>query len=241
MERFQDDKLTQALVALSGILFTQQTLNADLERLVRLAAHVIPQTSGASISMLVDGGAATMATTDQVTLELDLVQYDNSEGPCLTALGGPIVRIGYIPRDERFPHFAIGAADRRVLSSLSIPVQHDGNIVGSLNLYSHQPNGFDTTSEDTAMVFAAEAAVAIVNSTLYEQAHKIRGNLQEAHDQAAHVSRAQGVLMGMHQVSAAQAEALIRSAADSSGEGPLQAAQRILAAASEMERPRPSD
>jgi AmiR/NasT family two-component response regulator len=45
--------------------------------------------------------------------------------------------------------------------------------------------------------------------------------LQDAHDQAAHVSRAQGVLMVMHQVSAAQAEALIRSAADNNGEGLL--------------------
>jgi hypothetical protein len=76
--------------------------------------------------------------------------------------------------------------------------------------------------------------LAIVNSTLYEQAHKIRTTLQEAHDAAAAaVSRAQGVLMGEHHVSAAQAEALIRSAADGNGEGVLQAAQRILAAAAE--------
>ena len=128
--------------------------------------------------------AATVATTDLVTFELDLIQYDNSEGPCLTALGGPIVRIGYIPVDERFPHFAIGAADRRVLSSLSIPIQHEDLVVGSLNLYSHQTNGFDEHAEDAAVVFAAEAALAIVNSTVFHQAHKIRADLQEAHDRA---------------------------------------------------------
>jgi GAF domain-containing protein len=147
VDRFENNKLTQALVKLSGILFTQRSLNDDLERLVRLAAQVIPQTSGVSISMVIDGGFATVATTDQVTMELDLVQYDNSEGPCITALGGPIVRIGYIPVDERFPHFAIGAADRRVLSSLSIPIKHEDRIVGSLNLYSHQAHGFDQHAE----------------------------------------------------------------------------------------------
>jgi GAF domain-containing protein len=235
MAPFHDDKLTEALVALSGLLFTQRTLHDDLERLVRFAAHSIPKTSGVSISMLVDGGAATIATTDRVTLELDLVQYDNSDGPCLAALGGPIVRLGYIPADERFPHFAIGAADRRVLSSLSIPIRHDGAIVGSLNLYSHRENGFDAAAEDTALVFAAEAALAIVHSSLFEQAHRIRASLQDAHEQSSAVSRAQGVLMGIHQISAIQAEALVQSAADSNGERLVEAAQRILDAAADLD------
>jgi len=235
VDRFDNDKLTQALIKLSGILFTQRSLSEDLERLVRLAVQVIPQTSGVSISMLIEGGFATVATTDQVTLELDLVQYDHSEGPCVTALGGPIVRIGYIAADERFPHFAIGAADRRVLSSLSIPIQHEDTTVGSLNLYSHQANGFDQHAEDAAHVFAAEAALAIVNSTVFDQAHQIRADLQEANDQAAQVSTAQGLLMGAHQISAAQAKALIQSAADSNGERLFEAAKRILDTASESD------
>jgi len=233
MDHFQDHRLTQALVELSGLLFTQGDLRDNLERLVRLSARVIRQTSGVSISMLVDGSAATVATTDQVTLELDLVQYDNSEGPCLVALGGPTVRIGYIPADERFPHFAIGAADRRVLSSLSVPVKHEDVIVGSLNLYSHERDAFDDEAAAMAGVFAAEAAVAIVTSETFRQAQSIRQRLQAAHDTAAQVSTAQGVLMALHGCSAAQARALIESAADQNGERLVDAAERIIRAASE--------
>ena len=59
--------------------------------------------------------------TDRVALQMDLVQYDNNEGPCITALTGETIRIGFAPTDQRFPHFAVGAADRRVLSVLSTP------------------------------------------------------------------------------------------------------------------------
>jgi len=240
MEPFQEDRLTQALVRLSGLLFTQRSLNEDLERLVRFAARAIPQTSGVSISMLVDGGTATVATTDRVTLELDLVQYDHSEGPCLTALGGPTVRIGFIPTDQRFPHFAIGAADRRVVSSLSVPIARNDSIVGSINLYSHQRDAFDEQAEEIASVFAAEAAVAIVASETFRRAHEIRESLQEAHDAAAQLSRAQGVLMAVHGCSAAQARSLIESAADANGERLAETAERILDTAEHDEDPRPA-
>jgi GAF domain-containing protein len=228
VERFEQSSLTRALVELSAILFSQQSMNEDLERLVRICSHVIPHTSGVSVSMLIDGEPRTVAVTDRVSMELDLVQYDNSEGPCLKALGGPTVRIGYIPHNEEFPHFAIGAADRRVVSSLSIPVRHEGQVIGSLNLYSQVPHAFDARSEEAALVFAAEVALAIVASDLFRQAKALRINLQQAHDDAASVSQAEGVLMGIHRCTAAQAHTLIDSAADANHETLAAVAERIL-------------
>jgi GAF domain-containing protein len=235
LESYERDRLTQALIDLSAILFTQQSMNEDLERLVRICAQVVPHTSGVSVSMLIDGEPRTVAVTDQVTLELDLVQYDNSDGPCLKALGGPIVRIGYIPHDEEFPHFAIGAADRRVVSSLSLPVRHEGRVIGSLNMYSHVPHAFDARSEEAALVFAAEVALAIVASDLFKQAKAVRLNLQQVHDQDASVSQAEGVLMGIHSCTAAQAHTLIQSAADANHETLAQVAERILETVRELD------
>jgi AmiR/NasT family two-component response regulator len=107
-------------------------------------------------------------------------------------------------------------------------VEHEDNIVGSLNLYSHQRDAFDEQAEEMANVFAAEAAVAIVASETFRQAHEIRASLQEAHDETAQLSRAQGVLMAVHGCSAAQARTLIESAADANGERLVDTAERIL-------------
>jgi GAF domain-containing protein len=173
--------------------------------------------------------------TDRLSLELDLVQYEAGEGPCVTALTGETIRIGYIPGDERFPHFAIGAADRRVLSSLSTPAIDHGRVVGSLNIYSHQMNAFDDGDERTASLFATEITQALVKSALFGKARSIRDRLQEQHDEAALVSRAEGFLMAVNECSAAQARELIHNAAVGNGEEMIATAERILATMAEQD------
>jgi GAF domain-containing protein len=228
---FDHRQLTEALAELAGVLFTQRSLKEDLVRLIRLACTTIPACSGASVSMLIEGQPSTSAATDRVAFELDLVQYDHDEGPCVAALGGQIIRVGFVANDDRWPHFAVGAADRRVQSVLSVPV-HDGDaVVASLNVYSREPDAFDEAAENLGRVFAAEIAAALVKSTLYSEARSTADRLQEQHQEASQVAMAQGVLMALHEVSADQAIALIRGAADANSERLIEAARRILDAA----------
>jgi GAF domain-containing protein len=223
-------RLTKVLAELAIAVLTDKSLKADLERLVRVAVRLIPDCSGASVSMLVDGEPSTVAVTDRVALHLDLVQYDNNDGPCVAALGGETIRIGYAPTDERFPHFAVGAADRRVLSVLSTPAIDHGSVVGSLNLYSHRQEAFDRRGHDTAAIIAAEIANALMKSSVLGTAQGIRERLQQEHDESAMVSLAQGVLIAIHDCSSAQAAALIRNAATENSEALMSTAERILEA-----------
>ncbi len=232
-------RLTSVLIELAVAVLTDTSLRADLERLTRLAAQLIPDCSGASVSMLVDGQPTTMAVTDRVALQLDLVQYDHDDGPCVASLSGETIRIGFLPADERFPHFAAGAADQRVLSVLSTPAIDHGTVVGSLNLYSRRAEGFDESARETAAVIAAEVANALVKSSVLDTAQQIRGQLQEEHDETALVSRAQGVLMAVQDCSAAQAGALIRNAAQDNAEAVIRTAERILATVRRDDRPPP--
>jgi GAF domain-containing protein len=225
-------RLADVLKDLAMAILTDTSLKADLERLARLACRLIDACSGASISMLIDGEPSTVATTDRVTLELDMVQYDNDEGPCVAALrGGDAIRIGFLPNDERFPHFAVGAADRRVLSVLSTPAIDHGTIVGSLNVYSRQAEAFERQAHDIALVIAAEVANAVVKSFALGTAHNARDMIQEQHDETVLFSQAQGVLMAVHDCSSAQARDLIERAAGSNGERLITTAERILATA----------
>jgi GAF domain-containing protein len=222
-------RLADVLTKLALSLFNEQSLKSDLERLARLACRLLCGCSGASVSMLVEGEPSTVAVTDRVALELDLVQYDHNDGPCIAALGGEAIRIGFIPTDQRFPHFAIGAADRRVLSVLSTPAIDHGTVVGSLNVYSHEEDAFTNDDRNTALIVAAEIAHALVKSTVLGEAEELRDRLQEQHDSATLMSRAQGVLMALHDCSLAQADDLIRQAAESNREPLVTVAERILA------------
>jgi GAF domain-containing protein len=228
MDTPDDLRLSEALTSLAVALLNDKTLKASLERLAAVACRIIPECSGGSISMLVEGEPSTVATTDKVALELDLAQYDGDDGPCIRALGGEMVRIGYIPSDQRFPHFATGAADRRVLSVLSTPAIDHGSVVGSLNLYSRRANAFEDNAEAVALVIAAEVAHALVKSALLSTARTTRDQLQEQYDEHVLVSRAQGVLIALHDCSVSQADDLIRNAADRNGERLIATAERIL-------------
>jgi len=224
-----DERLTDVLIRLGSALLKDTTLKADLERLCRATCRLINDCSGASVTMLIEGETQTVAVTDRVSFELDIAQYEGGDGPCIAAFGGEAVRIGYIPADDRFPHFAKGAADRRVHSVLSTPAIDHGIVVGSLNLYSHAADAFDHDDTNTALIMAAEIAQALVKSTVLTKARSIRDQLQQHHDETMLVTRAQGVVMAIQECSAAQAQDLIRNAANANAEPIINTAERILA------------
>jgi GAF domain-containing protein len=223
-----ESRLAEALSELALTALSERSLKADLERLARLACRLVTDCSGASVSMTVDGSPSTVAVTDHIALQLDMVQYDHLEGPCIAALGGDAVRIGFVPKDERFPHFAVGAADRRVLSVLSTPAIDHGDVVGSLNIYSRRADAFTAADQDVALVISSEIAHALVRSTVLAKARDIRDRLQEDFDRDIVISRAEGVVMAVYDCSAAQASDLIRRAAADNAENLVATATRIL-------------
>jgi GAF domain-containing protein len=228
-----DVDLAAVLALLAIALFKEESLTTDLETLVRVACRVLADCSGASVALLVDGEPTTVAVDDRVTLEIDLLQYEKREGPCITALGGQQIRVGYVPADERFPHFAVGAADRRVLSVLSTPILERGTVLGTVNLYSDRPDAFGQEAQDIARVISAEAATAVRKSKFLTTARAAREQLQERYDESVQTSRAQGALMVMYDCSAEQALDLLRNAAETNRERLLLTAERILSSMQE--------
>jgi GAF domain-containing protein len=221
-------ELQDVLAALALALFTDRTLQADLERLARMSCTLIPGCTSGSIALLIDGDPTTVAVSDRVAFELDIVQYETDEGPCLTALGGRMVRVGVLASDERFPHFAVGAADQRVVSVLSTPIAHDGAVVGTLNLYSHHLGAFGDQAEDVARVITSEAVNAIVRSDVYATARDLRWQLQASHDEAVQVRAAEEVLVAVQGCSEEQARGLLEDATTATGDRLVDVARRIL-------------
>jgi GAF domain-containing protein len=230
------EELALTLTKLAVAVLREKSLADDLRRLTRLTARLISRSTAVSIALLVDGEPTTVAVSDRVALEVDLVQYDNSEGPCLLALQGNSVRVAHLPTDERFPHFAIGAADQRIQSVLSTPIFYDNRVIGTINTYSRVEQAFSDADADMAAIVATAAANAIAKTELLGTVQTIRDQLQAEFDEAAVVAQAQGILMAIQQCSAAQAEGIVRLAAEQNTETLIEVALRIIqAAASESD------
>ncbi len=209
----------EKLSRVAKLLTTQRTLPAKLEAVVAIVKRTVPNCDAVGISLLIDGEPTTAAVTDRLAVEIDLVQYQTGEGPCLAALEqSNVIRIDFIDRDSRFSRFAPGALAHEVKSVLSVPLTASGRIVGALNLYSHRPNAFDAHSEEAAKPMADYAGEAISTSPLYAYSLDMVDGLVETQASKAVIAQATGVIMAAEQRTSEEALDRLRELAMSSGE-----------------------
>jgi GAF domain-containing protein len=168
VELSQSDEFEKRLGHLHRALLGGRTTVAKLEAVAGLAKALISECDGAGFALEVREKVHSVGTTDEVTLAVDLIQYDTGEGPCLEAIEtSHVVRLELLDAGERWEHFAPGAIDAGVRSVLSVPLSARGRTVGALNLYSRSADGFDAESESMAASLAAYAAEIIATSPLY--------------------------------------------------------------------------
>jgi hypothetical protein len=98
---------------------------------------------------------------------LDAMQYLDG-GPCVSAVDERELKTtSDLPTDEgRWQMFARAEALTGVSSTLSLPVQRGGRVVGGVNLYGSTSDAFDGHHDELARVCGAWAAGAVTNSDL---------------------------------------------------------------------------
>ncbi len=219
----------ERLARVNRLLLSQRTLPAKLEAIVTMVKRTVPACDSAGIILLVDGKPTTAAVSDRLTVEIDLVQYDTGEGPCLEAIRqGEVIRIDLMGEDERFRRLAPGAVAHDVNSVLSLPLTAHGDDVGALNLYSHQANAFDDGTEELVQPLADYAAEVIASSPLYAYSLDMIEGLIESMEAQALVSRATGVLMATEGLNDVEALDRLRHLALSSGQSMPMVADWLL-------------
>lgn len=219
----------ERLARVTKLLRTQRTLPAKLQTVVELAKRIVPNCHAAGITMLIEGEPTTSAVSDRLAVEVDLVQYETGEGPCLAAMSNSrVMRMDVIERDIRFSRFAPGALAVDINSVLSVPLVARGTGVGALNLYSHRSNAFDADSERSVQPMADYAAEAIATSPLYAYSLDMVEGLVETMESRAFIAQATGVIMAAERVTTEEAMDRLRELAMASGESMRTVADRVL-------------
>lgn len=139
------------------------TVEDQLSTVLDAAVETVPGVDVASITVLHrDGRAETVASTSPLADEIDVMQYELDEGPCLDALRRrPFLRVDDMPAEKRWPVYAPKAAERGVGSQIGLELYNDQRSIGGLNLYSLQRNAFDEDTRSAAWLFATHAALAM--------------------------------------------------------------------------------
>lgn len=193
--------LLDALQKLSSLLESHDALDETLNTVVGLSVAALPGCDSAGVTIRVKGKHTTAAASDEYALEIDKIQYDSNEGPCVYALeNSEFQHIDAVSEETRWPEFCSRAAEKGFRSSLSFPLNQNGT-AGALNIYSKTERAFDQVAIKMAEIFAKQATVALQNAQTYSAARNVAENLNEALKSRDKIGQAKGILMEREGVS----------------------------------------
>lgn len=164
-----------------------------LEQLTVAAVASVPGATYAGLTMRDGDGLQSRAPSDPLIADLDRLQAEWAEGPCVTTLTpGTSSRLRVpdfaLPSEQRWPRFGPAAVERGVRSLLSFAMAPYEAPSGALNLYSTVPDAFDETAQAIAGAFATQAAVLVYGATAV-------ADLEQALTTRDVIGQAKGIVM----------------------------------------------
>ncbi|MDT8912505.1 GAF and ANTAR domain-containing protein [Amycolatopsis sp. PS_44_ISF1] len=201
------DEVTAAMESLTAMLDQHeldlgQMLQAVCEHVVRVVAGA----DMASITLVRDGAAETVASTDQRAVNFDREQYRLGDGPCLQAARtGTPVRVGVGAVADQWPQFASSARDLGVSSFLAAPLTVDEDMSGSVNLFGFGEHGFGELEVKVLELYTAAVVFGLRSARRYFDAKELVAQLNRALETRAVIDQAKGILMAAHRIDAEEA------------------------------------
>jgi GAF domain-containing protein len=208
---FPDD-LVESLLELNRLIVEEESLSTTLQRIAEVSCRTIRGCDNCGLTLEQGGEPTTVAHTGDKALPLDHAQYAAGRGPCLDSYREQTqFHLSSIGRDaRRWPEFTAAADRLGIESSLSIPLLHDGDSIGALNLYSGTEGAFDRDSVALAEVYSAQAAVVIRNARVFWKTVELTKNLQTALQNRDVIGQAKGIQMARTKITSEEAFARLR-------------------------------
>jgi len=200
------ESLAEVFGDLAVEMQAQKGSSDTLQSIVEAAPKVVPGARWAGISLVQGTKIVSEVPTSRSVAELDQLQSDLNQGPCLTALREyHTVHIDDMRTETRWPDFGREALQRGTRSMLSFQLFVRSENLGALNLYSDEPGAFSEDSFLIGEILAQHAAVAMIGAaaeTQFENALATRDV----------IGQAKGMLMQRDNLTGLQAFSLLTRA-----------------------------
>ncbi|UQX88444.1 GAF and ANTAR domain-containing protein [Jatrophihabitans telluris] len=214
LEPVRTDRLVQVsrdFTELARELASHPSVEETLAAIVTHAVATIDGTEDAAVTLQVEGGFRTIAATGDLPLQVDKLQYETGEGPCVHSIEyGHVLRSNDLATDPRWPLFGPRASrETSVVSMLSHRLfLEDEPSNAALNLYSRQPSAFADYDLDVLDRLATHCAIALSKARAQDASHILRASL----DNNRRIGTAVGILMAVHKITSDEAFDLLRLA-----------------------------
>ncbi len=196
----------------ASALFSAGGVIDTLQRVVDLAAETIEGCDFAGVFLLGGGSITTPVHTHPLVVEIDALQHQCEEGPCLAAIAQRTTHYADdLADDARWPCFGPRATTLGVRSALAVSLSADGTL-GALNLFARCSQAFGVVDRAKGVILAALAGLALSSAEAHDAEERRVDNLQEALVTREVIGQAQGILMERERITPDQAFDVLRRA-----------------------------
>jgi hypothetical protein len=179
-----------------------------LQRMVELAVKSVEGCRYATITQVRSKSSHLLATSDPVGSQLDRLQTELGEGPCLDAVSrDENFVITDLIHETRWPRFASLAARATDVRSVLV-FRLAGSPPHVLAIYGDGAGGLGDEALDTATIFASHASTLVALVAAEEHS----ANLETALESSREIGIALGILMAHRKITQQAAFDLLRAA-----------------------------
>jgi GAF domain-containing protein len=182
--------------------------------------------------MLTDqrGRLQFMAASNRNGENLELLQLQNSEGPCLDCFntGQPVVNADLRHAGDRWPTFAPRALGLGYQSVHAFPMRLRDHIIGALNLFGSTDTLFELAELRVVQALADVATIALMQERTIRRSEELTEQLQGALTSRVVIEQAKGAVAALDDITTDEAFELLRSRARSSQKRLVDVAQAVL-------------
>jgi len=187
--------LTHAVSGFARTLARGSAISEVLDDLAQRVTGVLG-VAGAGVSVLESGQFRFVAASDERSAGLEQVQEAGQAGPGVDAcLTGKIVTVASLPEASGgWDAFQRAARDAGIVAAASAPMRHDGESIGTVDLYSVSRRDWSAGDLGAAGILADMATGYLVQARELDRQYRVIGQLQQALDSRIVIEQAKGIL-----------------------------------------------
>jgi GAF domain-containing protein len=200
-----------------GSLDPERGLAPTLQRIADAAKQLF-RADGAGLMLVdADGQLRWASASDQASQNLEDGQERLAQGPCAVAFSQRLpAAIRNIHAEPDWQEFTQVLLAEGISAALSVPVELDGGVIGTLDIYAGEPRDWDPSEVAAIQVYAGLVASLLAAAVMAEVKGRLADQLQAALEHRWLIEQAKGVVMGREQLDAQAAFERLRGAARAS-------------------------
>jgi GAF domain-containing protein len=200
-----------------GTLDPERGLAPTLQQLTDAAKQLFRADAAGLMLIDAEGALRWASASDQTAQTVEDGQERLAQGPCAVAfsqrLPAAIRNLGLEPDWQEFTQVLVSEG---VCAALSVPVELDGGVIGTLDIYAGTARDWDPSEVAALQAYAGLVASLLSAAVTAQVKGRLADQLQAALEHRWLIEQAKGVLMGREDLDAQTAFERLRGAARSS-------------------------